>query len=173
MVTQRSVPAMFFEHMREQLNRSRTLKTHGRCLNPSRKAIPVNCEMNIYSGNYSVKLLCSMADCQTLAPHLLEWLASHPSCDVRIAVSENCGLSIEALEKLAKDESADVRYAMAENHNLPLAILEMLCEDENPYVVCRACKTKDRLLRSARTNSEGIKQFPHRAPSSDSASESA
>ena len=174
MLSQRSVPGVFLQHMREHLNRSSTLQKHAKCLNPSRQAIPVNCSLNISSGKYSVRLLCSMADCGNLSADILEWLVAHPSNEVRIAISENYGLPLEIMFVLAKDESADVRYALAENHNLPLQVLDVLLEDENPYVSCRAARTKERCARSSRSeNGEAVRHFPQRPASSNSASVSA
>ena len=175
MLTQRSVPGMFIQHMREHLRRSRSFRSHARCLNPSRNAIPVNCALNILSGRYSVRLLCSMADCQDLPPYMLEWLISHPSSEVRIAVSENsAGLPSDILHLLLQDDSVDVRYAMAENHNMPVEILELLCDDDNPYVSCRAARTKERMVRQAQGEKfESLKQFPRRSSSSNKKSASA
>ena len=168
MLTQRSVPGMFIQHMREQLRRSRSLRSHARRMNPSRKAIPVNCALNILSGRYSVRLLCSMADCQNLPPYMLEWLISHPSSEVRIAVSEHCGdLPTDILHLLLQDDSVDVRYAMAENHNMPVEVIDSLCEDDNPYVACRAARTKERMNRQSQgEKAESLRQFPRRSSSS-------
>lgn len=169
MLTQRSVPGMFIQHMREQLRRSRSLRSHARCMKPSRRAIPVNCALNILSGRYSVRLLCSMADCQNLPPYMLEWLISHPSSEVRIAVSEHCGaLPPDILHLLLQDDSVDVRYAMAENHNMPVEVIDNLCQDENPYVASRAARTKERIARQRQSEkAESLRQFPRRASSSD------
>lgn len=170
MLTQRSVPGMFIQHMREQLRKSRSLRSSARCMKLSRKAIPVDCALNILSGRYSVRLLCSMADCQNLPPYMLEWLISHPSSEVRIAVSEHCGdLPSDILRLLLQDDSVDVRYAMAENHNMPLEVIDNLCDDENPYVACRAARTRERIVRQNQgEKAESLRQFPPRANPSDS-----
>jgi hypothetical protein len=97
-----------------------------------------------------IRSLVNMAEDPSLPQEILEKLASHPSPEVREAVTENPNLSVESLNLLAKDECVDVRYALAENHNMPSNILYLLIEDENPYVSQRAEQTLERLRRSCR-----------------------
>lgn len=97
-----------------------------------------------------IRYLCRTAEDSKLPQEILERLVYHPCPEVREAVSDNPGLSIEALHHLAHDECADVRYAIAENHNTPSNLLYELGEDENPYVSQRAQHTLERLQRSCR-----------------------
>lgn len=175
MLTQRSVPGVFLQHIRQQLHRSHSLRSHAKRCNPTRDGIPVSCAMNIFSGRYSVQFLCSIVSYQDLPPYLLEWLVVHPSPEVRIAIADNgSDLPIDLLRTLLSDNSADVRFAMAENHNLPIEIIDALCDDENPYVAHRANRTKDRLQRENNaSNNRSVRSFPLRAAGSDASSASA
>ncbi|MBX9671036.1 MAG: hypothetical protein K2X93_25815 [Candidatus Obscuribacterales bacterium] len=81
---------------------------------------------------------------------VLELLSIDNAADVRLAVGLNPSTPVDITYMLAYDDDQTVRFGLAEDYHAPLGVLKILSKDDNPYVACRAQKTVEGLIETAR-----------------------